>query len=72
MIAGNGSGAPPIIGHTPFEEPVDVVTGVAANTPVVISPCREGGFYADYALLYVTPRGGGGNTTLTYVLSAHD
>jgi len=55
-----------------IEEPVDSITGVAANTPVVLNPCTQSGFYADYTLLYVTPRGGGGNTQLTYVLSAYD
>jgi hypothetical protein len=37
------------------EQPVDVATGVPANTPTVLAPCNECCHYADYTNLYCTP-----------------
>lgn len=54
-----------------MEEAVDSAAGVAANTPVVLSPCQTTAINADYIIIYCTPRGAG-SPTVKFTLTAQD
>lgn len=55
-----------------FEEPVEAITTVvAANTPVVLSNCASGNYYADFTNLYATAQDGS-KPIVTFVMSGWD
>jgi len=54
-----------------FEQPVDKALAVPALTPTVLSPCNECCHYADYTIIYATPKTDAG-TTVKFQVTAYD
>jgi hypothetical protein len=57
-------------GYTTQEEPVDSALNVAANTPVVLTPCSQTEVKADYLNIYATLTQP--NTNIKWSLTAYD
>lgn len=52
-----------------LEEPLDIATAIAANTPTVLGDCNQDGVYADWLNLYATPSA---NAELFFKVTAVD